>query len=188
MTNFEDTITELMEVLSNYQDEYFQVHRENKYMLKVQSNYHSDKFLFMEPKSIYTSITDFIEYAMFVQDLPEGTQSMRIPFFAGCSPKELGSFLIGENSEIPFSKNIDFEIYPADFNINGLKYFGEYLDGVLEAGPVFESLNNFTLYSEYFLTKFDEHHGRVNLILPVDTLQIQTSKAIEQIFKDAANK
>lgn len=173
----------IVNIIQDYKEGYFEIERINRYIVLIKSNYHSDKYISFDEPEVYQNIDDFIKYALLIQDLPENADILRMPFFAGCSGYDLGNFLLDEDKslDIGLELEVDFSVDPVDFNINGLRYFLDYLDNILKAQPIFKGQNNFTAYVEYFIDKIEAKEWRINLILPLayqtlhpDSIALQT--------------
>jgi hypothetical protein len=164
----------IIEAIQKYNGGQIKVEKINNFVIKLVLEDASDKYIIFEPANVFRNIDDFLffidEVKTVLSNIGEENELMRLPFFAGCSGYDLGYFIFGKN--ITIDKNIDFEIdfniLPADFNLNGLRYFTEYMDYISKLTPVFKSNNNFSAYIEYFLNKIKDRDWKINLVLPTD--------------------
>ncbi len=176
-----DIIKEIQNQLSN-EDIYFEMITD--YIIKIHIE-DSVKYINFEPEEIYTNIESFVNYLEEYSEAGVELPAMRIPFFAGISPAELGHFLLGPGQTFGnYSKEVEYSTVPANFNINGSKFFCEYLDYLYTLEEVKDGKNNFKNHIDNLVLRIKELSWSYNLIIPLEIRLInQGSISMQELHK-----
>jgi len=175
---------ELVQLIYDYKDDYFKIESLNQYISKtINPNTGDIKFIVFEPQECFTSINKLVELKLAISEVGcSPSNTLRVPFFSGVDSKILANFLEQPSGIFNTKYNIDFNIFPSDFNIQGIKRFINYIEHIYKSGDI-DSINSYSSYIKYFKNIILIDKTPINIIIPMEVSEIYNGVLYDDLKK-----
>lgn len=154
-----------------------------------------DKYLLIEKKDIYQDVEELIEVLKVQSEIVKNKKEiMVIPFYSGINSYDLADFFDVEISEDfrGYRSEINFDLVPANFNIQGLQRFVSHLNTLKDKAPVFRTETTFKDIKEYLANLIvSKYQNQSERVIPKYALEFDSKisgNTINEIFKEVKLK